>query len=239
MQPATAWISDIRQSGLSQVARYYLWRGLALATRRNYNTPRSRFTIFCELSGYRHQNGGCFLAKAPWLIEWVCSLAGTVNIKIMKLYLTGIKSYQLDLGISCTTFADHRLEHTIQGIKRDHNEPQRRMRTPLTRPCLKLIIQHLSPSNYNDAATRGAFTLAFTGFLRVGKFTYKESDRERGPAFGIWFIMKTSIRIRVRGSFMELTVPSYSSIFFLQSSLFFNLLIASKLYINCIQISHI
>ena len=208
MQPPTAWISDIQQSGLSQVAGYYLWRGLAPTTRRNYNTPRSRFTTFCELSGYRHQNGGCFPAKATWLIEWLCSLAGTVKVKTMKLYLTGIKSYQLDLGISCTAFSDPRLERTIQGIKRDHNEPERRMRTPLTRPCLKHIIHHLSPINYNDVATRAAFTLAFAGFLRVGEFTYKESDRELGPAFGKWFITKRSIRIRARGSFMELTIPS-------------------------------
>ena len=96
----------------------------------------------------------------------------------MKLYLTGIKSYQLDLGISCTAFSDPRLARTIPGIKRDHNEPERRMRTPLTRPCLKLIIHHLSPINYNDTATRAAFTLALAGFLRVGEFTYKESDRD-------------------------------------------------------------
>ena len=81
------------------------------------------------------------------------------------------------------------------------------MRTPLTRPSLKLITHHLSPINYIDAATRAAFTLAFAGFLHVGKFTYKESDRELGPALGKWFIMKRSIRILARGSFMELTIP--------------------------------
>ena len=82
------------------------------------------------------------------------------------------------------------------------------MQTPLTRPCLKLIIHHLSPINYNDAATRAVFTLAFAGFLSVGDFNYKESDRALSPAFGKWFITKRSITIRARRLFMELTVPS-------------------------------
>lgn len=106
-----------------------------------------------------------------------------------------MNSYQLDLGISCTAFSNPRLERTIQGIKRNHNEPERWMRTPLTRPCLKPIIRHLSPINYNVAATRATFGLAFAGFLRVGELTYKDSDRELGPAFGMWFLAKRSIRI--------------------------------------------
>jgi len=64
----------------------------------------------------------------------------------MKLYLTGIKSYQLDLGIDCTAFGDPRLERTIQGIKRDYNEPERRLRTPLTQPYLLDILRHLRGS---------------------------------------------------------------------------------------------
>jgi len=62
----------------------------------------------------------------------------------MKLYLSGIKSYQLDLGIDCTAFSDPRLERTLQGIKRDHAEPERRIRTPLTLPLLLSITQPAS-----------------------------------------------------------------------------------------------
>jgi len=208
MQPPTAWISNIQESGLSQVAAYYLWRGLAPSTRRNYDTPRSRFSRFCRLAGYQYPNGGCFPAKATWLIEWLCSLARTVKVKTMKLYLAGIKSYQLDLGIECTAFADPRLERTIHGIKRDHQEPERRIRTPLTRPHLILILRHLSRSHYNDIATRAAFTLAFAAFLRVEEFTYKPTDLTLGDAFPKWFLTKSSVRIRGRGAYIELTLPS-------------------------------
>jgi len=67
----------------------------------------------------------------------------------MKLYLSGLKSYQLDLGIECVAFTDPRIERAIQDIKRDHNEPERRIRTPLTRPYLLHILCHLPGPDYD------------------------------------------------------------------------------------------
>jgi len=67
----------------------------------------------CRLAGYQYLHGGCFPPKATWLIEWLYSLDGTVKVKIMKLYLAGIKSDQLDLGIKCAVFADPGWERTI------------------------------------------------------------------------------------------------------------------------------
>ena len=190
------------------MAVYYLWRGLAPSTRKNYDTPRARFTTFCALSSYRHPHGGCFPAKAIWLIEWLCSLAGTVKVKTMKLYLAGIKSYQLYLGIECQAFSDPRLERTIQGIKRDHNEPRSRPRTPLTHPQpLRILSCHI-PGNYESVVIQAAFTLAFAGFLRVGEFTYKEADRDMGPPFSKWFLTKGSVRLSRSGGYMELNLPS-------------------------------
>jgi len=78
--------------------------------------------------------------NVTWLIEWMCSLAGTVKVKTLKLYLAGLECYQLDLGIECSALIDPRLARTIQGIKRDHNEPERRIGTLLTRPHLLSIL---------------------------------------------------------------------------------------------------
>jgi len=153
MQPPTTWISNIEVSGWSQVAAYGLWRGLGPLIRRNYDTPRSWFSLFCRLAGYQYLNGACFPAKATWLISWLCSLAGTVKVKKMELYLAGIRSYQLDLGIEGAGFADPRLESTIQWINRDPLGLERQIRTPLTQPHLLLILRHLSLSNLDDVAT--------------------------------------------------------------------------------------
>src|SRR5205807_6054100 len=143
-----------------------------------------------------------------WLIEWLCSLAGSIKVKTMKLYLTGIKSYHLDLGIDCSAFSDPRLERTLQGIKRDHSEPARRSRTPLTRPHLLHMLSHVRTDHYDDIVTRAAFSLAFAGFLRIGEFTYRAIDLQIGHAFQDWFLTKSSIRLIQNGEHLELTLPA-------------------------------
>ena len=101
----------------------------------------------------------------------------------MKHYLAGIRSYQLDLGIDCGAFSDPRLERTLQGIKRDHDEPARRIRTPLTRPHLVWMLNSLQTYDYDDIVTRAAFTLIFAGFLGIGEFTYHAIDLQMGSVF--------------------------------------------------------
>jgi len=207
-QPPAPWVSNIQQTGRSPTAAYYLWRGLAPTTRQNYDTPRARFILFCTLANYQHQNGGCFPAKVTWLIEWLCSLPGTIKVKTMKLYLLGLKSYQLDPGIECVAFTDPGIERTIQGIKRDHNERLPPIPPPLTCPYLLHILCHLPGPDYDNTMLGAAFTLAFAGFLRVGKFTYSETDRELGASFSKWFLTKQHIRIPAGESYMELTIPA-------------------------------
>jgi len=113
----------------------------------------------------------------------------------MKLYLAGIKSYQLDLGLDCKAFSDPWLERTIQGIKRDHNEPERRTRTPLTCPYLLRTLAPLTPNQYDDVVIYAAFALAIAGFLREGEFTYQESDLALSQGFGKWFPTKYSMNV--------------------------------------------
>jgi len=103
-------------------------------------------------------------------------MAGSIKVKTMKLYLVGIKYYQLDLGIDCTAFPDPQLERTLQGIQRDPNEPARWTRTPLTRPHLLSLLNHLRIHDYNQTVMRAVFTLAFAGFFRIGEFTYRALD---------------------------------------------------------------
>ena len=128
----------------------------------------------------------------------------------MKLYLSGIKSYQLDLGIECTAFSDTRLERILQGIKRDHREESRPERTPLTRPLLLHILSALDNQSYDNIVTRAAFTLAFAAFLRVGEFTYKETDIATRVQFRTSFMTKSSVQLNeYQGEgYLELTLPA-------------------------------
>ena len=113
----------------------------------------------------------------------------------MKLYLCGMESYQLDLGIEWTAFTELCLERTLQGIKRNHNERQRRDRTLLICRNLVLMLSTVGHTSYDDTVIRAAFTLAFATFLRVGKFTYKQVDLEFGGAFQNWCFTKSRINL--------------------------------------------
>jgi len=134
----------------------------------------------------------------------------------MKLYLVGIKSYQLDLGIDYTAFSDPQLERTLQGIEPDHNEPVRRTRTPLTHPQLLSLLNHLRIHEYNDTVMRTTFTLAFVGFLPIGEFTYRALDLQMGPVFPNWFLTKSSIRLIQHDEHIELTLPASKTDLFRQ-----------------------
>ena len=120
----------------------------------------------------------------------------------------GIKSYQLDLGIDCTAFTDPWLERTLQGIKRDHSEPARCTRTPLTRSHLLHMLYHLGRSDYDDLMIRVAFMLAFASFLRIGEFTYKAIDLQMGSSFQNWFLTKSCVQFIKSSEHMELRLPA-------------------------------
>lgn len=190
------------------MAGFYLWRGLVQSTRRNYETPRRRFIAFCALSGFRHRTGACLPATERWLIEWITSLAGRVKVKTIKLYLCGKKSYHIDLGFPVNSFLDDRLERVIRGIKREHTEPNRRERSPLTRDRLLRILRQLQQPSYRNLTLKAAFTLAFAGFLRVGEFTYQQIELDLGPSFRSWFLTKSSISISEDRMHMAVSLPA-------------------------------
>ena len=109
----------------------------------------------------------------------------------MKLDLLGTKSYHLDQGIKPNAFSDPRHERTLQGIKRDYNKPERRNRTPLTGPYLLRLLSALRTDNHGQIVMRAAFTLAFAALLKVGEFTYRESNSPTAPFSKDFTLQKT------------------------------------------------
>ena len=56
-----------------------------------------------------------------------------------------------------------------------------------------------------------AFTMAFAGFLSVGKFTYRETDRVSGAFFSMWFLTKQHIHIPAGESYIDLSIPAFKT----------------------------
>jgi hypothetical protein len=91
------------------------------------------------------------------------SLAGRVKSRTLKLYLTGLKSYHIDLGLDTSAFDDERLERTIRGIKREHPDAPRRERTPLIRPkLLRIFVGEAAHALSNRAGTKLTLLTAVT-----------------------------------------------------------------------------
>jgi integrase len=219
------------------MAAYYLWCGLAQTTRKGYDSARNSYLSFCQLQRFHHTQAGGFRSADPqpgtasvmpgssfpttplWLIEWMVSLAGKVKSRTLKLYLTGLKSYHVDLGLDTSAFEDTRLERVLRGIKREHPDGQRRERAPLIRPKLIRILQVLSRARYTTGACavegatlRAAFCLAFAAFLRIGEITYSPQDIQhpRAADFPKWFVTKRSVQIHTGGGHgsLSITLPA-------------------------------
>jgi hypothetical protein len=233
--PPESWYQDV--GPLTRAAAYYLWRGLAPTTRRNYASARQRYLDFCTMNNFKHGlprigsgrqmkaiasagagptvivvgiPGQSVSATPIWLMEWMTSMAGQIKVKTLKSYLGGLKSWHIDLGADISGFGDSRLERLLDGIKREHSEPFRRDRTPLTRPYLLRMLRVLNTGvdDYSTATLRAAITLAFAAFLRSGEITYTAQNLELGSAFRNYHVTKSSIRIAADESYLELSLPA-------------------------------
>ena len=115
----------------------------------------------------------------------------------MKLYLTGLRSYCVDLGMAdLSVFEDPRLQRTLRGIKIFHaaRETGPRERLPITRDLLLRLVARLDISTYEGSTLQAAFCLAFAAFLRIGEFTWSSTDWNAGSDnFHQWHMTRSSV----------------------------------------------
>ncbi|KAH0603252.1 uncharacterized protein H6S33_008256 [Morchella sextelata] len=184
-------------------------RSHAPTTRRNYASARQRYLDFCTMNNFKH--GLPRIGSGRQMKAIASAGAGpTIKVKTLKSYLGGLKSWHIDLGADISGFGDSRLERLLDGIKREHSEPFRRDRTPLTRQYLLRILRVLNTGvdDYSTATLRAAITLAFAAFLRSGEITYTAQNLELGSAFRNYHVTKSSIRIAADESYLELSLPA-------------------------------
>ena len=178
---------------------YFLYHGLALATRSTYDSHVRSYMEACRMAGLQHRDGSLFPAQLLWIENWVVELAGRVKSKNIKKRVASLRSYHIDLGYDTRVFADEQLARVIRGVMRlypDTTLP--RERTPITREILVQLLSQLDLQTRRGALLAAAFTLAFAAFLRSGEFTYKEEDL-RDESFADWFVTRASVRFDPEG----------------------------------------
>lgn len=182
------------------IARY-IWWGLADRTRKSYRTATRSYTMSCAISGKSP-----FPATLENLLVWVSEMGERrILPKSIKLYISGIRSFQVDMGTTgkeLEVFHHPTLERVIQGIRRLRGEPDVKERLPITRPILLAMLATFDTKTQTGATFHAAFSLAFAGFLRIGEFTWSSADRQED--FGQWHMTRNSITIENKKLYVQL-----------------------------------
>jgi hypothetical protein len=114
--PPEDWYADV---GLPRITARYLWWGLSANTRRTYTTARNSYRTFAAFSGLDSP----FPVTVESLCNWMAYLGnrGRTKSATMKSYLTGLRSYCVDMGMyDLEVFRHPRLQRVIRGIKIFH-----------------------------------------------------------------------------------------------------------------------
>jgi hypothetical protein len=132
----------------------------------------------------------------------------------MKSYLTGLRSYCVDMGMDSgdhEMFRHPRVQRVIRGIKMFNGarEGNLRERHPITRDLLLRILTTLDTNTQEGATYHAAFCTAFAGFLRVGEFTWTSAEWLLGAAdFSTWHVTRRSVQFLDADSRLYLTLPA-------------------------------
>jgi integrase len=202
--PPEDWYADV---GLPRITARYLWWGLSANTRRTYSTARNSYTTFAAFAGIEP-----FPPTADSLCNWMAYLGdrGRTKSATMKSYLTGLRSYCVDMGMDdLDVFRHPRVQRVIRGINIFHGarEGDRRERLPITRDLLLRILTRLDTHTQEGATYHAAFCTAFAAFLRVGEFTWTAADLSTAD-FCSWHITRRSVQFAEDDSRAYLTLPA-------------------------------
>lgn len=196
-EPPVSWYRIIP---FTRRAARLLWFGLAPSTRRSYETTRGQYEEFCALQGFREP----YPASIRILGDWAASFADRVQAKTIKRYMSGLKSFHIDIGLSTDAFSSDPLNRILDGVKRLRPQLENEKREPLTREHLLKVLDQLTSST-DDLNLHAAFCLAFNGLLRTGEFTY-EANEAGDPEFARWKVTRRSILLHEE--FMTLRLPA-------------------------------
>lgn len=138
------------------------------STRKTYDAAWSKFAIFC-----RHHNYTMMPASEKTILRFIATLhASNTAPSTARMYLAGIANRHREHNLVPLTLGLP-IKHAMDGFERLH-KPQRDKRLPITLDLMRLLKRNLQASAdppQNKLVLWAAFTIAYTGLLRVSEFT--------------------------------------------------------------------
>ncbi|CAK5284821.1 unnamed protein product [Mycena citricolor] len=178
---SSVWLSSKENSIADAASRFSFSHMFKIApflnrqpdSRRLRIGGQKQFINHCKLYSIYNVDGGIFPASLPALMSWVSiSLAGRVQPKTIKQYLSHVRSFHVDADMPFTVCESPILQRLIRGVKRFHGECDWKPVQPITLPILTAMLSELRPGDTPGHTTLyAAFSLAYAGFLRSGEIT--------------------------------------------------------------------
>jgi hypothetical protein len=148
----------------------WIWFDLAVKTRSTYDSAVRSYREHCMIGDLT-----VFSTTIESLRSWVFALGiRKLKAKSIKAYLTGVRSYHVDmrhLDETLRIFQSNSLQRMINGIKRVHGKAGTRERLSIVRLILMQLLETLDTSTLLGAILHSTFTLAFAALLRLGEIT--------------------------------------------------------------------
>jgi len=189
-----------------------LWAGIGEDTRARYNTAVRSYENFCGNS-----------SVAPWpatrqtLAPWIVTRAwgapfsrylGQVSGSTLSGYISSLRSVHVDLDWPVDVFECPHIRRLLAGA---HNLFPKRLgqaKLPITRELLNRLLcpeACLGESATDTLNLNAAFALAFSAFLRMGEFMWKQGEPAQRRQFAITRLTRRCITIN--SDYMEFFLP--------------------------------
>lgn len=158
-----------------------IWAGVKPQTRALYDTGIRSYLKVCRL----HRIDRPFPATVRTLSVFITALAfGEHGVKRVKdttisKYLSAIRSWHVDLDEPTHVFGNEHIRFLLQGAANLFPAESSDKREPMSPEVLKGMLTTRAATNETTSTQlnlNAAFTLAFAAFLRMGEFTWPDSD---------------------------------------------------------------
>ena len=200
--PPTEWSSHV--TGLSELARQFLYYGLSPGTRKTYLSYQKSYENFCLGRAIQP-----YPASVEILAEWASLRAfgsgdygqGPLKADSIAQALSAIKSVHIDRQLPTTAFDTEFLSRIQAGIRRIQGKTDKKKAEPLSIEQLRnitssapLVPDNLEPNEDPNTCTLTnkavddlnfdtALKVAFAGFFRTKEITYETSDLKNTAVF--------------------------------------------------------
>ncbi len=187
-----------------------LWNGLAVDTRKRYQSPIKSYEYFCAINNIRP-----WPASEESLGRWISIRASGSDSPLLRQakpdtiqgYLSALRSYHIDLRLNTDVFNSEHLKRLLKGAKRLYNRPSDSERRPITKDILTQITSQSLPSPRTEASKINAlnfdtaFKVAFAGFFRLGEIVYSTADTRNPVTFQATKLTRQDVRFFDKGQY--------------------------------------